>query len=158
MRTPEQTIEHPFTIPETDEAELTIGLPFQATPFTIAGDTEALIPLATAAYKAAERDEVRQTRNVAARAVKAAVEPLRTSETAITHYAPPTLRQKVTQYFKDAHVRDFDREYGTSLYDELLEKRRKEAIFMKAAELSLFDRDSDYYKSQLKRMSKREAR
>lgn len=126
----QEQLDHPFTIPETDEAELVIGLPFQATPFTIAGDTEALIPIATAAYKAAERDEARQTRNVAARAVRAAVEPVRSPEDEILTGKRATIKAKL-----------YDIANGTNMYELLLQKRQEERDLAMAKKLGLITAD-----------------
>jgi hypothetical protein len=139
MRTPEQTIEHPFTIPETDEAELVIGLPFQATPFTISGQTEALVPIATAAYKAAERDEVRQTRNVAAQKLVEATVTVAQPETQYVNLADLNSHQAAHMALKALayDIKTFGRD---NKYNRFMERLHQEQDLKMDMELGLVQR------------------
>ena len=69
-------------------------------------------------------------------------------------YTEPSVRDRLKQYIADSHVRRFDKIHGSNLYGELLEQRRKDALFLKASQIGLLGQDSLFYKRKLGQLAK----
>lgn len=80
--------------------------------------------------------------------------PVKATDPIVPAYKKLSVKQKLIQWIEDEPVRRFDAEYHTELYNELKEKRRRDAIFAMSASIGLFDKESDYYKSRLRKLAK----
>jgi hypothetical protein len=126
-------------------------IPGQDAPIEIHGNNDLLIELAR--QDELHAPKVSQSRIALPTVVKAAVEAPVSPEVPV--YVFPTRREKISQYFADAKLRRFDREFNTDLYGALVEKRTQTAKFLIASEFKLIgDDDSLYYKRQLKKATK----